>query len=131
MSKVNIKNLRETYCPLCYRKLRLGYFDGEIPIGVFLTYKKQIYKRQIKKTDKATDLSFPNVNSKRPIYKVNAVSWKKQPDNSRALLNNAMFKYRYLHDYSKMTKYSFWECSNDDCFYYKCIDEIEYDFIRK
>lgn len=129
--KQNIKNITQTYCPICFNKLMLGVENGKIPQGLCYTIKGKFYKRDMKSTEKANELHL-HIDKTNVISVVNPITFKRKLlPHTRLKLNNKMAKVRYLDEYSKMTKYNMWECSNSDCYYYKCIDEVEYDFRTK
>lgn len=123
----NIKNLTQTYCPLCFKKLVLRFLDGSIPQGMIHTIKGNFYKREIIKTEKGNVIFFCGYNKKKVVNKIYQLSASKNHIKSlRLKLNNKMCNFIYSEKHSKFIKYSMWECSDDNCFYFKCIDEVNY-----
>lgn len=127
---MNIKNLRQTYCPICFNKLKLAYSDGEISQGLCYTIKGNFYKRNIKRTEKATELHFPRY-LKQIVNKISPLTFKKSLDKTRLKINNKMMRLQYVDEFSKLIRYSMWECSNQNCIYYICLDEMENSYGRK
>lgn len=126
--KINLKNLTQTCCPICYCKLKIVDKDC-IPLGDCFTINGLFYKKDIKKTDKGTNYYFATEDN--IIYKTAPFSHKANYTTARLKLNNRMAERVYLHDKSEMVKYTIWNCVNEKCRFYKAIDEIEYDFTGK
>ena len=127
--KINLKNLTQRYCPLCYSKLKI-ISVGQMPQGMFITCGDLFIKREIKKTDKSSDYFFAK-NPHQIINKVSPTSYKNAYPIKRLKLNNKMHHIRYIDEKYIMTKYTIWQCLSVNCNYYKAIDEVEYDFNRQ
>lgn len=130
MAKINLKNLTQTYCPICFSKLKIGTVST-IPQGMCITLNGKVYKRSIKKIEKSNEKWFDYYTSNCTAVKVGVNSLENVFPLQRLKLNNKMFQTRYMEKQSLMINYTFWECMNDDCYYYKCIDEVKSDYIEK
>ncbi len=127
----DIKNLTQTYCPFCFNKLTFHHSKTKIPHGICYTIKGNFYKRDIRKTEKASNINF-SYSDNLLVKKVSSISLKKNTIPSvRLKLKNKMAKVMYMSEYSKESSYTAWECTNKDCYYYKFIDDIEYDYTGK